>query len=170
MSSFKIYLNDGTLTDLSNYQEKEGLNKDQIGQHFGLNEYVFTENMKHYETVYWCEPIIKLLDAYRVEKGAPVNLTSVFRSKGRQQDLIDRGITDAEISPHNMSFAADADCGNDTEVINGVKIIKRLSKQLNIPVRLGYQSYLNRGDTFIHIDVCNFYYGKKGPWADHQHS
>lgn len=85
MSDVKIYLDDGTVTDLTNYQAKKGLGPDQLGIHFSLNEPVFERDTTLYSTVFWSEPLIDLLDAYRKDKGAPVVLTSVFRSKGRQQ-------------------------------------------------------------------------------------
>lgn len=169
MSAFKIYLQDGTLTDLSNYQSKEGLDKEQIGEHFSLDEAVFQSNMADYTTVYWCEPIIKLLDAFRSSKGEPVTLTSVYRSSEKQQELIDRGLTDATVSPHNLSFAADIDCKDDEDVIRTANLIRTIGKNHNIPTRVGYQSYLQRGDTFVHVDVCNYYYGEGGPFADHTH-
>lgn len=104
MSAFKIYLQDGTLTDLAHYQSKEGLDKEQIGEYFSLDEAVFRSNMADYTTVYWCEPVIKLLDAFRRSKGGAVSLTSVYRSSEKQQELIDRGLTDATVPPYNLSF------------------------------------------------------------------
>lgn len=163
----RIYLNDGRLVDLSDYQSKKELGADQIGRFFSKSEAVFQENCNEYDHVYSAEPLLTMLDALREEQDSPVILTSLFRGHAKQQSLIERGLTEATVSPHNLSMAADIDRVGESDVTSTVKTLKTLSKSLSIPIRLGYKNYLNRGDTFIHLDVCPFYYGNKGPFEDH---
>jgi len=96
----------------------------------------------------------------REKWGRPINITSGYRCVKRQKDLYDQDISSAVISVHNFGLALDLDCSDEYEVRSMVKLIKEVCPEL----RIGWQAYLNRGQSFVHIDcgyMINPPYSKK---------
>lgn len=94
----------------------------------------------------------ELFDGFKTirEKwGRPINISSGYRCIKKQKELHEQGMTSAIISVHNFGLALDLDNSNEEETKSMVKFIKRFCPDL----RLGYRSYLYKGQSFIHIDT-----------------
>jgi hypothetical protein len=50
-----------------------------------------------------------------------------------------------------------------------VKKIQEVASIVNIKVRIGYNQYLEAGQTFVHVDVCPEYYAPGKPWHALEH-
>jgi hypothetical protein len=107
---------------------------------------------------------MKILDVYRGLKKAPITINSFNRSEAKQKQLTKDGFKAAKVSPHVVKLAADCDTLTEQETLDNVKLIQEASKTTEIKVRIGYQQYLDAGQTFIHIDVCPEYYAKGRIW------
>jgi uncharacterized protein YcbK (DUF882 family) len=94
----------------------------------------------------------ELFDSFKTirEKwGRPINISSGYRCLKKQKELFDQDMTSAIISVHNFGLALDLDCSDEEETKSLVKFIKRFCPDL----RLGWQTYLYKGQSFIHIDT-----------------
>jgi len=78
----------------------------------------------------------------------PIKITSGYRCVKHQRDLYDQDISSAIISVHNFGLALDLDCSSEYYVEKMVKLIKETCPEL----RVGWKAYLNRGQSFVHID------------------
>lgn len=87
----------------------------------------------------------------RTAWGRAIPITSGYRCIKKQKDLYDQGVASALISVHNFGLAMDLDCKDEHEVITMVKLIKKICPEL----RIGWKTYLHRGQSFIHID-CGY--------------
>lgn len=83
--------------------------------------------------------------------GRSIPITSGYRCIQHQKDLYDQGISSAALSVHDFGLALDLDCNDEYEVKSLVKHIEKICPEL----RIGYQSYLHRGQSFVHID-CGY--------------
>ena len=90
-----------------------------------------------------------IFKSIREEWGKAILITSGYRCIKKQKDLYDQGVSSAIISVHNWGLAMDLDCSDEYEVRSMVKLIKRICPEL----RMGWQAYLHRGQSFIHVDV-----------------
>lgn len=94
----------------------------------------------------------ELFDSFkkiREKWGKPINITSGYVCLKHQKDLYEQNIKSTLISVHNFGMALDLDTSDEEETKSMVKFIKRHCPDL----RLGWQSYLHRGQSFIHIDT-----------------
>ena len=85
----------------------------------------------------------------REKWGRPINISSGYRCLKKQKELFDQDMTSAIISVHNFGLALDLDCSDEEETRSMVKFIKRHCPEL----RLGWQTYLYKGQSFCHIDT-----------------
>ena len=94
----------------------------------------------------------ELLDRFKTirEKwGKAINITSGYVCLKHQKDLYEQGIKITMISVHNFGLALDLDCSDEEETKSMAKFIRRFCPEL----RMGWKSYLYRGQSFIHIDT-----------------
>lgn len=81
--------------------------------------------------------------------GKAIPITSGYRCIKYQRELYDEGISSAVISVHNFGLALDLDAKDEYEVKGMVRAIKDICPEL----RIGFQAYLYRGQSLVHIDV-----------------
>lgn len=94
----------------------------------------------------------ELFDSFKTirEKwGRPINISSGYRCLKKQKELYDQDATPAIISTHCFGVALDLDTSDEEETKSLVKFIKRFCPDL----RVGWKTYLYRGQSFIHIDT-----------------
>ena len=100
-------------------------------------------------------PIIQLCDEIRRRWGKPIRCSAGVRTPEKQKDLKRRGYKAATYSPHVIGRSAmDLDVSSAAEVRRLVQLVRVVSKDLNIPVRIGWQSYLRAGMSFVHVDCA----------------
>jgi len=97
-------------------------------------------------------PILQVADEIRRRWGRPIPCTSGVRTPEKQRLLIRRGLSTAKHSPHVYRIAMDLDVATPQETRDLAALARRVSKDLGIPIRIGWMLYLRRGQTFIHID------------------
>ena len=88
-------------------------------------------------------------EMYRSQLGEGRKITSGYRCPLYQARLHNADKTPAPISEHNFGYALDIDCKDEDDVREAVRILKGLP----IPLRIGWQSYLAKGMTFVHIGI-----------------
>ena len=105
-------------------------------------------------------PLFEAFEDIRERWGRSINISSGYRCIKKQRDLYDQGITTAIISTHCFGTALDLDTSSEEETKSLVKLIETYQPDL----RVGYQSYLYKGQTLIHVDtnyLLNIPYSKK---------
>jgi hypothetical protein len=169
-----------------------------IGKHFSLSEKRFQEDLADYGELYLHELLIRLWDGYREAIGSATHLNSLNRNHDKQLQLKAQGARAAEFSPHEVhksvstfihgGTASDIDTpgiedlrrtrpGTDADLwqvalkINrdSARVMREVSKKLKINVRIGYEQYLDKGQTFIHVDVAPEFYAPGKPWNKYFH-
>jgi hypothetical protein len=155
---------DGSLMKFEDYQKQNKLSGAQIAHNFYYTEPKFTQDIQDYKELIVCHKLMRVLDTYRNLKNAPININSFNRSESKQKQLQKDGFKAAKTSPHVVKLAADCDTLTEKETLENVKMVQEAAKITDIKVRIGYQEYLNAGQTFIHIDVCPEYYAKGRIW------
>lgn len=151
----KIY-NQSTMMTLEEHQAINNLTTDQVGRFFSIRERAVRESQ-----IINAE-LIHILDTLREKVNRPIVLTSLHRTTAKQEELKQRGFAAAGHSPHLYGCAADIACKNVFEVKAYANLIREISEELNIPVRIGYKQYLDRGQTFVHVDTAPLIFGKEG--------
>ena len=167
----KIQVRDshGELMTFDHYQRNARLTGDQIGRYFSFMEPRFLQDIQDYGYLEVNDPLMFLLDRYRERVNRPTTVNSFNRSEQKQYELKRNGFKTATQSPHVVKMAADIDTYTEEQTIKGASILLDLSKEFQIPCRVGYKAYLERGQTFIHLDVCPLYYSAKGEWNHKTH-
>jgi len=120
---------------------------DHDGQRLSYTPYIYKEFFEVFKEI-------------RGKWGRPIPITSGYRCVRHQRDLYDQGVSSAILSVHNFGIALDLDCSDKYEVNSMVKLIKEICPEL----RIGWQAYLHRGQSFVHIDcgyMINLPYSKK---------
>ena len=160
----KIRLRDGSYITLPEWQIMYGLPKGstKIGKYFSWTEYRFRQDIEQYGELIVDEMLMRLLDGIREERGKFTRINSFNRSEEHQLTLEGKGFKAAKFSPHVVKMGADIDTESHEETRKLAMLIDQVSKKMGIPCRFGYKSYMEDGMTFIHVDVCCYYYGKGG--------
>lgn len=154
-----ILRSDGSIITLAEWQKEYVLTEDKVGKYFSVSETKFQGSFL------LAEPLIKMLDIFRMQLQKPVTITSAFRTEARQAQLISGGNKGAvSISPHCGGFAADIACTSASDVRNKADLLKKIAKGQGLKIRIGFNQYLALGSTFVHIDVCPEYFGKDKPF------
>jgi len=158
----KVILKGGREVSLVEWQRLYGLpeGSDKIGRYFSLKESRFINDLSAYGELIVNELLMRVLDGTREVADRPLTINSFNRNEEHQQELKQKGFKAATYSPHVVKMAADIDTKDETETRYLVKVIKQVADVLGIKVRIGFQQYLNAGQTFVHVDVCPEYYGK----------
>jgi len=166
-----VVLKDGTETSLVNWQKLYGLpvGSNKVGIHFSLDDNKLREDLKEYGALVVNEQLIRVLDAFRDKLGVPVNINSFNRSREKQVSLVKAGYRAAVFSPHEAKMAADVDTTSKEQTLQWVRILKEVSLEVGIKVRIGFMDYLNNGQSFIHIDVCPEYFAPGKPFNKKTH-
>lgn len=166
-----ILTKDDTYINLEQWQNRYGLpvGSSQIGKHFYFTEFKFNEDIERYGKLIVCEPLMMIMDEYRELKGKPVSINSFNRDEKKQEELTEAGMRTATHSPHVEKMAVDMDTLTKEDTYDQVKTLRQAALKTGISHRIGFQQYLNAGQSFIHLDVAPLYYGKGGPRHEEQH-
>lgn len=159
----QIILTNGTVTDAAEYSKDMHLPAGYIAKHFQASEFDCGGELLI------AEPLLCLLDAFREKTGQPVKINSGYRTEAKQQQLREEGYKAASVSPHCHGMASDIDTQSRIDTTTKVALLKQCAKALGLTIRLGYNQYLNNGQTFIHVDVCPMYYGAGKPFHGQPH-
>lgn len=163
----RVLLEDGSRITLPEWQRAYGLtvNSHKIGQYFSLGEPRFRADLERFGKLIVCAPLMRVLDRFRYEVDRPVHINSFNRTKAYQRELKNQGYRTATYSPHVEKMAADIDTTSHAQTNAEVQVLRNISADMGIPIRIGWLSYQKRGQTFIHVDVCPHYFGAGGPLA-----
>ena len=159
----------GAIIDLDTYQKEYGLKGTKIGQYFNYTEPRFLQDIYDYDELIVCIPLMTILDLYRQNKKAPVFVNSFNRNDQKQKELAAKGYKTAKFSPHVFKLAADVDTLTPEETKYDANLILDIAKDYGIPIRVGYKQYLKNAQTFIHIDVCPYYFAPGRPFNSIKH-
>ena len=156
---------------LNDWQYGYGLNvgSAEIGHHYKFTEPKFAENIARYGKLIVCGPLMKVLDRYRELIEEPNNINSFNRDDKKQEELNLAGMRTAKFSPHVVKMAADCDTYSEEDTKIKVKKMIQAGIESDIKIRVGFQQYLDAGQTFIHVDVCPMYYAKGMPRHNEPH-
>lgn len=160
-----IILLNGESVPLIQWQRMYGLipGSSQVGKHFDIGEPSFNNGL----TISEC--IIRFLDVLRVKWGKPIYINSLDRTEADQERLRNQGYRAATTSPHVSKLAADIDTTSKDETYDLLECIDEVKELLEYDVRIGWESYMKIGQTFIHIDVCPMYFKPGAVWHDKNH-
>lgn len=176
---------------LEQWQKQYGLEigSDKIGKYFSLTEKRFRKDIELFGKLVVNALLIRVMDAYRVAINKSVTVNAFNRNKEYQSILTAKGFRTAKFSPHEVYLAVDIDTPGVDDLrklypkltddklwdmaveINRdrTKILIECAKKLNIKIRIGNESYLKDGSTFLHVDVCPEYYAKGKPYHIQHH-
>ena len=160
-----IILLSGDAVDLHTWQRMYNLTpgSSQIGRYFNIGEPSFRNGL----TI--SEAVIRFLDMLRFHWGKPINIASLDRTEEYQKNLRKTNPNAALKSPHVVKCAADIDTISQDETFDMLEVIDDVIEMLGYQVRIGWKSYMKRGNTFIHIDVCPMYYRPGKAWYHKDH-
>lgn len=144
-------------------------NSTMIGKHFSTTERIIARDIADYGRIVVNEQLMRVLDRFREKIKKPVNINSFNRDENKQAALTEQGLRTATHSPHVVFMAVDIDTTSALETREYVRILEGVGKELGIKIRLGYDDYLNNGQTFIHLDVCPEYFSKGKPFHYRPH-
>lgn len=100
------------------------------------------------------KPILDIAELVREEWAKPIYINSGVRTARKQKDLRDMGYKAAMYSPHVYRCALDLDTTSEEETNQLVRICRDVAEEVNLPLRIGWRSYLRAGSTFVHIDLA----------------
>lgn len=126
----------------------------QVGRFFRIGERSFRDGLEIHEGV------IRLLDMIRAIRGYSININSLDRTQEHQDKLREDGYKTATYSPHVAKLAADIDAIDEDDVYSLLDDVDEAEELLGYEIRKGWKTYLDSGQTFVHIDICPMLYGK----------
>src|SRR4051812_6043335 len=119
-----VILASGIESDLDHYQKSMGFDGNAIADHFNWSEFGCGGELLI------ASPLLKLLDAFRVEVGVPVKINSGYRTPAKQAALkADPRYKAATTSPHTVGMAADIDTVSWEQTQQYVAILKRVASE-----------------------------------------
>ncbi|RMH18211.1 MAG: hypothetical protein D6698_07455 [Gammaproteobacteria bacterium] len=129
-----------------------------------INEFEYVTESDHFKVSELYDPdvspqlilkeILVVAEALRKKWGKPVRVNSGVRSFEKQQRLRLSGLRAAKFSPHCYRCALDFDTKSREETYKMVELLKEVSEETQIPIRIGYKQYLKEGKTFVHVDTA----------------
>lgn len=189
----KVMLRDGSMVDLPVWQKQYGLKEysNSIGKYFSISEHRFDADIDMFGQLVVNELLMRVLDGYREATNEPCCINSFNRDQAKQDQLQLAGYRTATHSPHIVKLAADV----DTPGVDDLRKMKKHAKQsdfelwkeavrinwerasmmrqvasiLGIKVRIGHKEYLEKRQTFIHVDVCPEYFAAGKPFHKTPH-
>lgn len=159
----KIILKTGNLINLSVFQQQKKLPADKVAPHFSVSEMSDTGYFHISET------LLNVLELFREKSGEPVILNSAYRSQIKQSGMRKSNKHAAKNSPHPEGMAADIETKTKIETADKAAILDKISHETGINMRIGYESYLLDGMTFIHVDVTPEYFAEGKPYNSVNH-
>lgn len=161
--SKQIISGTGELIDLKTWQQFRGLKGDKVSDNFSASEFDCEGELL------LSEVLIDFLQVVRLRWGKPMKVNSGYRTKAKQEALKAQGYKTATFSPHTKGMAADIDTTTAAETKQLADLMLNVGEQLKLPIRVGFQQYLNIGQTFVHVDICPHYFKRGRPYHDQVH-
>lgn len=155
----KIITAKGEIISLTDWQKTKGYSPTQLGKYFSTNE-----NKLSNENWYLHEYLFLILDKLREYAKKPIRINSAYRTEQEQKELKETNLGAATYSPHCHGGAIDLDTISNAETLRYVILLRKIAKELDLQIRIGWQQYQKLGSTFIHIDVMPEMYGKGKCW------
>ena len=94
-------------------------------------------------------PLFEAFEDIRTRWGKPIRISSGYRCIKYSKQMYEDGISSAYLSTHAFGMALDLDVPDEEAVKSLVKLIEKYQPEL----RIGYNSYLCRGQSLVHIDT-----------------
>jgi len=160
-----IILFSGERVNLSTWQGIYGLpvRSNKLGRFITMGERSVNDGLEI------SEGIIRLFDALRSKWGKPLVINSLDRTEEKQKAMQKTNPNAAKTSPHVVKLAMDIDTVSHEQTFQLLTYIKQAARELNYKIRIGWKSYMDRGNTFVHIDICPMYFGKGKIWHSKPH-
>lgn len=137
-----------TLTNLSEYQIEKCLPAGRISKHISLDG----DNVACDGHLVISEIILEVFEKIRSIYGKPIHINSGYRTQEKQTELINVGYKAAKTSPHCRGFALDISAVNERDIL--LTACRQVSKEYAGLVRIGWKTYWQIGQSFIHIDIA----------------
>lgn len=161
MAVQKIITEAGKIIDVKNAIAPSLLRENKLSEHLWIKEIATNDG-----SFILARPLIELFEAIREVYGKPIGINSGYRTLAKQKELQKTNANAVSISPHTLGLALDVDAGGKNENIELLKAIRTVQARKPL-IRIGHFQYWAKGQYFIHIDVCPFYYNlKNGVWKD----
>ena len=145
------------------------LGSTEIGKYFDAKEARFQKDLVEFGKLVVCAPLMVILDKYRELIKEPVTINSFNRTEEYQVALKAKGLRAAKTSPHVEKMAADVDTFDVKDTESKVPMMRQASVLTGIPIRIGWKTYTEIKQSFIHVDVCPLYYAKGKPRNSEAH-
>ncbi len=158
----KIITTTGEIVPLAEWQVRKGYQEWELGKHFSTRE-----NKLNNPSWVLHELLFVVLDELRIRAKRAIRINSAYRTDAEQRELLKVNEGAATFSPHPYGLAIDIDTVSNSHTALYVALLRKISKDLNIAIRIGWRQYQTqkKPQTFIHIDVCPEMYGVDKPWA-----
>ena len=115
------------------------------------------------------EGVIRFFDCLRAMWGKPLYVNSLDRTNAQQEQIKLTNPNAANTSPHVVKLAIDIDTISKEQTFDLLDCIDEVAQILGYQIRVGWKQYLQRGNTFIHVDVCPMYFSKGKVWNKIEH-
>lgn len=161
----KIILLNGKRVNLQVWQGMYGLTvgSSDIGRFITIGEPCVRDGLEISEC------IIRFFDCLRAKWGKPLYINSLDRTSQEQKEMQKTNPNAATYSPHVVKLAIDIDTNSKEETFDLLELVDEVAEMLGYHIRIGWKSYMERGNTFIHIDVCPMYFAKGKFWNKQPH-
>jgi len=156
----KIITAKGEILNLTDWQKSKDYEPNQLGKYFSTAEEKLSADFILHEHLF------TILDKLREYVNKPIIINSAYRTELQQIKLKDVNKGAATYSPHVWGLAIDIDTISNKETARYLVILRKIAKDLNLQIRLGWKQYQNMtpAKTFIHIDVTPEMFGDGRPW------
>lgn len=156
----KIITAKGEIVSLADWQKRKGYAPTQLGTYFSTKEEKLSGDFILHEHLF------TILDLLREYVKKPIRINSAYRTEKEQKELKETNLGAATYSPHCWGLAIDLDTVSNIETLRYVILLRRIAKELNLKIRLGFTQYQNMTPpkTFIHLDVTPEMFGVGKVW------
>ena len=146
----KIIKKNGEIISLNDWQKEKGYAiQTMLGKYFSTNEKPFSiENWLLHESLF------DVINELRERVGLPIKINSGYRTIEKQKELQKTNAGAVSNSPHTWGLALDIDTKTNAQTDAYVEILRQISIDLDIKIRIGWQQYKGLKETFVHIDVA----------------
>lgn len=158
----QIITSTGEILPLSVWQERKGYKEYELGKFFSTREKKLVD-----DTWTLHELLFVILDELRILAKKPIIINSAYRTTAEQLALQGKNKGAVTHSPHTYGLAIDIDTVSDAETLRYVAHLRKIAKDLNLQIRIGWNQYQNMKpkQTFVHIDVAPEMFGAGKVWG-----
>jgi len=145
-----------TLMGLEDWQKLNNLPFNKISPHI----YIGTDYIDCQGEMILSEIIIQAFEDIRTIYGKPLFITSGYRDQEKQNQLIRQGYRAAVTSPHVRGYALDFSYDPKTDGERVRDICRDIRKKYHGMLRIGWRTYWQAGQNFIHLDCAPMAWAK----------